>query len=179
MSKKKNPILAFVGSSGVGKTTLMMELLKRIPEKVFPIVTTTTRNWRGPEDDVFCKFVSREHIQELKKDGKLAQYLEYAGNTYGCEWVDIDWAVENGFGIQAYVEPAIYDLRNAGYEVIPIKIVADQVNFRDEKKREEEDKERAKIQLDYVLTIENSFIEGGLEKAVQKLLAFIEDGISE
>jgi guanylate kinase len=141
-------ILAFVGSSAVGKTTLMMELLKRMPEKVFPIVTTTTRLWRGPEDDVFCKFVSREHIQNLQESGKLAQYLEYAGNIYGCEWADIDWAVNNGFGIQAYVEPAIFDLRKAGYEVIPIKIISDQEIFRDEK-RIVEDQERAKISLDY------------------------------
>jgi len=165
-------ILAFVGSSGAGKTTLMMELLKRMPEKVFPIVTTTTRAWRGPEDDVFCKFVTPEHIQNLKESGKLAQYLEYAGNTYGCEWADIDWAVNNGFGIQAYVEPAIFDLRKAGYEVIPIKIVLDQEFFRDEK-RLVEDKERAKIPLDFALTVENSFAEGGLEKAVNQLVDFI------
>ena len=165
-------ILAFVGSSGAGKTTLMMELLKRMPEKVFPIVTTTTRAWRGPEDDVFCKFVTREHIQNLKESGKLAQYLEYAGNTYGCEWVDIDWAVNSGFGIQAYVEPAIFDLRKAEYEVVPIKIVSDQEVFRDEK-RVVEDKERAKISLDYALTVKNSFAEGGLEKAVTELINFI------
>lgn len=165
-------ILAFVGSSAVGKTTLMMELLKRMPEKVFPIVTTTTRLWRGPEDDVFCKFVTREHIQNLQESGKLAQYLEYAGNIYGCEWADIDWAVNNGFGIQAYVEPAIFDLRKAGYEVIPIKIVSDQEIFRDEK-RIVEDQERAKISLDYALTVKNSFAEGGLNQAVKQLMDFI------
>jgi hypothetical protein len=36
-----------------------------------------------------------------------------------------------------------------------------------------EDQERAKISLDYALTVKNSFAEGGLNQAVKQLMDFI------
>lgn len=169
-----HPILALVGRSGVGKTTLMMELLTRLPDHVFPIRVLTTRERRGPEDDVFCRFTDAHSIRRMQDNGELVQYLEYAGNVYGSTRADIDHALSQGIGIQAYVESGIVDLRNAGYTVIPIKIISDQPMDREEA-RKAADAERERIPIDYALTVENRFEEGGLEQAVNDLIRFIRE----
>lgn len=166
--QNKNSILALVGASGVGKTTLMVELLKELPEMVFPIKVLTNRARRGPEDDMFCKFTTAEIIREMGRRSELIQYLEYAGNVYGCSREDVDWALSKGVGVQAYVESGIQDLYSAGYRVIPVKVVTDSKVYRDAK-RFAADLERIKTHIDYQLILENSFVEGGLQKAVQQL----------
>lgn len=168
---QKNPILAFVGASGVGKSSLMIELMKLKPDRFFPVRSLATRPKRGPEDDIFYKFMSAEKIKEMKANGELLQYLEYNGNLYGTAFADVNWALDNGLGVQAYVQSAIFDLQKAGYKVVPIKIVADREVFRSEE-RLQIDKEREKIDLPYELIVENSFEPGGFKKAVNQLLEF-------
>lgn len=169
---QQNPIIALVGKSGVGKTTLMMELLKRLSEKVAPIVVLTNRPKRGPEDEIFCRFVDANYIQNQRDQGLLVQYLEYGGSVYGCAKADIDKALAHGIGLQAYVESGIADLRKHGYRVFPIKVITDQETYRSEERAKEDDK-RDTHPVQYALTLQNSFTPGGLEKAVQELISFV------
>jgi len=169
---KNNPVLALVGSSGVGKTTLLMEVLREMPDQVFPVRVHTNRAKRGPEDDIFCKFVTAEQITAMMRQGELAQYLEYGNNVYGCAKADIDWAIEQGIGAQAFVQTGVMDLRNAGYEVLPVKITSDRRAVEDNFRRAA-DLERAKLPLDYILALHNSFEAGGLQKTVGQLTSLI------
>ena len=169
---QQNPIIALVGKSGVGKTTLMMELLKQIPKRVAPIVVLTNRPKRGPEDEIFCRFVDANYIQDQRARGLLAQYLEYGGSVYGCAKADIDKALSHGIGLQAYVESGIDELRKNGYRVFPVQVTTDQETYRNEQRLKEDD-ERGTRQVEYALTLTNSFKPGGLEKAVQELTKFV------
>ncbi len=169
---QKNPVIALVGPSGCGKTSIMMKVFEKMPGTVFPMITVTSRDKRDPTDDVFYRFLPPEDIRAMADRGELAQYLEYAGNLYGSVRALNEETLAKGFGIQAYVEQGVYDLRTAGYDVIPVKVTTDNVRFRDEK-RAEADKERSKMAIDYATTIHNSFEPGGLEKAADDLAAFI------
>jgi len=168
----KNPVIALVGPSGCGKTTIMLELFKRLPDRVFPMVNLTSRAKREPSDDIFYRFTDTDTIRLMSARGELDQYLEYAGNLYGSVTAMNRETLSKGIGIHAYVERGVRDLRAAGYTVIPIKVTSDNVVFRDEK-RASEDAERSKTDLDYAFTLRNSFEPGGLERAVDRLEAFI------
>lgn len=168
----KHPVIALVGPSGCGKSAIMLKLFEKMSGKVFPMITVTSRPKRDASDDIFYKFLSPDQIREMAAKDELAQYLEYAGNLYGSVRTLNDETLAKGFGIQAYVEQGIYDLRTAGYDVIPVKITADNVQFRDEK-RIKADEERSKTPIDYAATIHNSFVPGGLEKAADELIAFL------
>lgn len=167
------PIIVLVGASGTGKTTLILKILERFPDHVFPIVALTTRSRRGPEDDQFYRFVDEAYIAKEKARGVLTHHFTYGGNSYATSREDLDRILAQGIGIQAFIEPAIEAMRAAGFQVLPVHIVSDQPVFRDEV-REKDDLDRAKIPIDFQLTIVNSFAPGGLEKAVSELSEFIE-----
>lgn len=169
---ERNPVIALVGPSGCGKTSIMLKLFERMPDRVFPMVNLTSRPKREPSDDIFYRFVEPEKIHVMAAQGELDQYLEYAGNLYGSVTAMNRETLAKGIGIHAYVEQGVKDLRAAGYDVIPVKVVSDNVVFRDGK-RASEDAERGKTELDYAFTLRNSFAPGGLEKAADELAAFI------
>lgn len=71
-------IIAFLGPSGTGKTTLQKELGLK------PVVTWTTRAMREGEahgKDYF--YTSKENILKMFSEGSLLEYTQYNGNYYG------------------------------------------------------------------------------------------------
>lgn len=71
------------GPSTVGKTTIVEELLKRVPGAT-RITTITTRAPReGERDGEDFFFVSREEFKDLRDTGKLVEWSEHFDNYYG------------------------------------------------------------------------------------------------
>ncbi|MCC6643427.1 hypothetical protein IT411_01640 [Candidatus Peregrinibacteria bacterium] len=175
-SPQMHPIIAIVGPSGSGKTALINEIIKRHPDKIGIIKSLASRDRRGPEDDPFYTFVPAQDIIDRKARGDLVQYLDFAGNIYGTDRYDVESIINHIFGIQAYVQGAIFALREAGYEVIPIELIpknSKTIIRGNDTERSKADQERAKITLDYRLTIENDFNPGGFEKSLNQLEDFL------
>lgn len=83
MNNKKGRLVLYTGSSGVGKGTIMSELLKR-DDNIRLSVSNTTRAPRDGEiDGVHYNFVTKEQFEDLiSKDGFL-EYAQYCENYYG------------------------------------------------------------------------------------------------
>lgn len=79
-----NPMLVVVsGPSGVGKSTIVAELARRHPQ-VVPIVTATTRERRGGEQDkVHYHFLSPEAFEELREQEGLLESAQVHDHWYG------------------------------------------------------------------------------------------------
>lgn len=177
-----NTIFALVGSSRSGKSTLIKEAMRHIPEKVGIIKSFTTRAHRGTEeDDLFYDFLSLEEFEKRKIDNAFAECIEHAGNYYGYEYATIDTVLAKKHGICAVVEYAIPDLVRAGYSVTPIKIIplhSEKVRdtfYEKHRERRQADEERARIPVDFATEIINSFEQGGKERAVKELITFIKN----
>lgn len=72
--------------SGGGKNAVIHALLKRFPNSV-QLVTTTTRPMReGERDGVDYYFMPRATFETKLAQGDFVEHNEYAGNLYGTEW---------------------------------------------------------------------------------------------
>ncbi|AIF51865.1 guanylate kinase [Pelosinus sp. UFO1] len=84
-------IVAFIGPSGVGKTTLQRSL------GLNPIITWTSRLPRkGEKSGVEYHFATRDEIMQMHRDGKLLEYTEYKGNLYATSLESIRRLIEFG-----------------------------------------------------------------------------------
>ena len=103
-NKKRGMLLLYTGSSGVGKGTIMQELLKR-DKNIRLSVSNTTRSPRNGEiDGVHYNFVTKEQFESLiKKDGYL-EYAQYCGNYYGTPKQQVEDLLNQGYDVFLEIE---------------------------------------------------------------------------
>ncbi len=94
------------GPSGVGKTTLAMELLKRRPT-LKKVVTCTTRSIReGEVNGVSYHFLDRETFKRLIDEGAMFEWDEHYDNLYGSRRSDVEELMEAGNDVLFVVDVA-------------------------------------------------------------------------
>ena len=100
----KGKLFVVSGPSGVGKNTLLNEIIDSC-EKVQYSVSATSRPIRpGEVDGKSYYFVSREQFERLIAEDALLEYAEYVGNYYGTPLAPIQEAIENGIDVVMDVE---------------------------------------------------------------------------
>ena len=100
----KGKLFVVSGPSGVGKNTLLNEIIDTC-EKVQYSVSATSRPIRpGEVDGKSYYFVTREQFEGLIAENALLEYAEYVGNYYGTPLAPIREAIENGVDVVMDVE---------------------------------------------------------------------------
>lgn len=103
-SKKKGMLVLYTGSSGVGKGTIMQELLKRDKNIRLSVSNTTRPPREGEIDGVHYNFVTKEQFESLiQKDGYL-EYAEYCGNYYGTPKQQVEDLLNQGYDVFLEIE---------------------------------------------------------------------------
>ncbi len=88
-------IVVLAGASGVGKTTLAMEILSK--NDSFKLIrSATTRAPRGDAHDEEYIYVSDVEFENLISRGELLEYMNYGGNFYGTPASEINLAFSEG-----------------------------------------------------------------------------------
>jgi len=87
-------ILSLTGPSGVGKTTLMHNLLKSLPD-VKPLISYTTRAPRDSDEPGEYAYISQEVFDEMSKTGEFLWEAHAYVNHYGTRKADIDMALND------------------------------------------------------------------------------------
>ena len=81
---KKGLLIVLSGPSGVGKGTVIKELMKNDDLKLSYSISMTTRKPRNGEvDGVNYFFVDRDTFLKAIDDGELLEHAEFVGNMYG------------------------------------------------------------------------------------------------
>ena len=81
---KKGLLIVLSGPSGVGKGTVIKELMKNDDLKLSYSISMTTRKPRhGEVDGVNYLFVDRDTFLKAIDDGELLEHAEFVGNMYG------------------------------------------------------------------------------------------------
>ena len=94
MSKGK--IIVISGASGVGKSTVLKEVMKARQDLVFS-VSATTRPARPDEvNGVNYHFITREAFLDMIRKGEFLEYDEHHDNLYGTLYSAVKDATEKG-----------------------------------------------------------------------------------
>ncbi len=103
-SKKRGILVLYTGSSGVGKGTIMAELLKKDPS-IRLSVSNTTRNPReGEIDGVHYNFVTKEQFEELIDSNGYLEYAKYCDNYYGTPKKQVEDLLDEGYNVFLEIE---------------------------------------------------------------------------
>lgn len=98
-------LIVISGPSGVGKSTVIKQVMEQYPNLKFSI-SATTRPQRPTEvHGVNYYFIDRESFEHMIQEEKLLEYTEYVGNYYGTPEDPVDQCLAEGFDILLDVEP--------------------------------------------------------------------------
>ena len=81
--KTRGQLIVLSGPSGVGKSTVIAELLGGRKDIYFSVSFTTRSPRVGEADGVNYNFVSREEFERMIAADELLEYAQYVGNYYG------------------------------------------------------------------------------------------------
>ncbi|MFG6099522.1 guanylate kinase [Leptothoe sp. ISB3NOV94-8A] len=89
-------LIVFTGPSGVGKGTLLRQLLKHHPDIQLSISATTRQPRPGEEHGKHYYFVSRPEFKAMVEQNQLLEWAEFAGNFYGTPRQPLEAMISHG-----------------------------------------------------------------------------------
>ncbi len=102
--KNKGRIVIVSGPSGVGKGTVLKELLARNP-RIFPSVSATTRSPReGEKEGINYYFLSKGEFEAKIARGEMLEYASYSGNYYGTPADKVQEKLDLGIDVLLEIE---------------------------------------------------------------------------
>lgn len=98
-------LFVITGPSGVGKTTVAMELLERRPN-LQKVVTCTTRSARdGETNGVDYHFLSEDQFKTHIEHNEMFEWARVYETYYGSRKADVDAVLESGNDVLFVIDP--------------------------------------------------------------------------
>ena len=96
---KKGRMVIISGPSGVGKSTICREVVKRVDNAYLSVSVTTRPKSEEEVDGGDYWFISEQQFQERIRKGLLLEHAEVFGNLYGTPKDKIDEALQRGSNV--------------------------------------------------------------------------------
>ena len=97
-------VFVITGPSGVGKGTLIADLLRRLPELELSVSATTRPPREGEIDGRDYHFLTAEDFDRRVEAGEFLEFATYSGNRYGTLRSEIERRLEAGRSVVLEIE---------------------------------------------------------------------------
>jgi guanylate kinase len=97
-------VFVITGPSGVGKGTLIAELMRRVPELELSVSATTREPRDGEVDGRDYHFLSKEEFDRRADAGEFLEFATYSGNRYGTLRSEIERRLAAGRSVVLEIE---------------------------------------------------------------------------
>jgi guanylate kinase len=97
-------VFVITGPSGVGKGTLIKELLARVPDLELSISATTRQPREGEEDGRDYHFLTPDQFDERVGAEDFLEFATYSGNLYGTLRSEVERRLSAGHSVVLEIE---------------------------------------------------------------------------
>ena len=91
-----NKLYVFSGASGVGKSTVLGQVMDKRKDLKFSVSATTRAPRPGKVDGQSYYFINKDRFLEMIKENAFVEYDEHMGNYYGTPKFQLDEKLEHG-----------------------------------------------------------------------------------
>jgi len=183
--RRKGKMVIVSGPSGVGKSTICKEAVKRLKNVYFSVSVTTRPRSEAEIDGQDYWFISESEFQERVDKGLLLEYAEVFGHLYGTPKDEVDEALQAGKSVILEIDvQGAKQAKRIYRDVVMIFILAPSQKELAErmKLRGREDIEAAQKRLDEAGTeiaaawqyYEHMVINDDLQQAVSEVVQIIQ-----
>ncbi len=182
----KGNLFIFSGPSGIGKDTVLKEVVNS-SDDIKLSISSITRNMReGEVEGEKYHFISKQEFEELIKNDELLEYNEYVGNFYGTpkapviKWLDegynviLEIDVNGAFRVKKKMPEAkmVFMLPTS------LDVLRHRLNKRGTESEEiiEERLTQAAREISFAIEYDYLFFNDVLEEAVSDFMSIIREG---
>ena len=102
--KNQKKLIILTGPSGVGKGTVVKEILGK-EKKFWLSISATTREPRvGEKDGENYYFLNREKFKKMIEQNLFLEWAQFAGNYYGTPLSSVNEKIKKGFTVLLEIE---------------------------------------------------------------------------
>ena len=91
-----NKLYVFSGASGVGKSTVLGQIMANRTDLCFSVSATTRKPRPGEVDGESYYFINKDRFLEMIREDAFVEYDEHMGNYYGTPKFQLDEKLEKG-----------------------------------------------------------------------------------
>jgi guanylate kinase len=97
-------VFVITGPSGVGKGTLIKELLKRVPDLELSVSATTRAPREGESDGREYHFLPPAEFERRVEEKDFLEFATYSGNRYGTLRSEVERRLQGGHSVVLEIE---------------------------------------------------------------------------
>ncbi len=102
--KNLKKLIIITGPSGVGKGTVVKEILDKDKDLWLSISATTREPRLGEKDGENYYFISNERFKDMIEKKEFLEWAQFAGNYYGTPLSTVNEKIEKGFIVLLEIE---------------------------------------------------------------------------
>lgn len=180
---KRGKLVLYTGSSGVGKGTILAELMKKDSSIRLSVSNTTRAPREGEIDGVHYNFITKEQFEELIESDGYLEYAQYCDNYYGTPKKQVEDLLAQGYNVFLEIEvQGGIQIMEKYPDILSIFILPPSMDSLERRlrRRGSEDEETiqkrlaaAEYELGYKGKYKYSVVNGDLDVAVNEILEIL------